>query len=148
MNDLLEGLVDVDGPQGHAIAAAMREVAEVDGMHEAEAELIRRFESGLPPHDGDVDVSVSDSDDLRHAYVKSMVLVAYADGGLTDLERELVAQKSAAVGFADNQLPQVYTEVAKGLLGAFAGVQIYRDQAVEIGRSLGLTDDDINEVLG
>ena len=147
MNDLMDGLVDVDGPQGHAIAAAMREVAEVDGMHEAEAELIRQFTSGLPPQDGDVDPSVINSDELRHAYVKSMVLVAYADGALTDLEQALVAEKSVSIGFNTAELPGVYTEVAKGLLSTFASVQLYRDQAVEIGRSLGLSDADIQSVL-
>lgn len=148
MNDLMTGLVDVDGPQGHAIAAAMREIAAVDGIHEAEAELIRRFEKDLPPLTGEVDSAVINTDELRHAYVKSMVLVALSDGSVSALERELVAKKSAAVGIDNHQLSDVYTEVARSLLSAFSGVQIYRQQAVEIGRSLGLGDSDIEDVLG
>jgi uncharacterized tellurite resistance protein B-like protein len=148
MHDLMTGLIDVDGPQGHAIAAAMREVAAADGIHEAEAELIRRFEKGLPPLTSEVDSAVINTDELRNAYVKSMVLVALSDGSVSELERELIAQKSAAVGIDNRQLSGVYTEVGKSLLSAFSGVQIYRQQAVEIGRGLGLDDSDIEDVLG
>ena len=147
MNQLLEGLADVNGPQGYAIAAAMREIAEVDGLHEAEDQLIRQFEQSLPSHEGTVDLSVIDTDELRDAYVKSMVLVAFADGGLTDLERQAVSEKSSAIGFSEDKLPGVYVEVAKGLLSTFSGVQIFREQAVEIGRSLGLNDNEIASVL-
>ncbi len=148
MVDMMKDLIEVDGPQGHAIAAAMREVAEVDGVHEAEVELIHRFERDLPPLIGTVDESVINTDELRNAYTKSMVLVAFADGSVSDLERALVAKKSAAVGVNSDQLSGVYTDVAKALLSVFSGVQVYRDQAVEIGRNLGLQDTDINEVLG
>jgi hypothetical protein len=148
MNDLMSGLTDVNGDQGHVIAAAMREVAEVDGMHPAEAQLINQFVGGLPPLEGNVDISLLDTEELRLTYVKSMVLVAYADGVLTDLERDLVAKKSAEVGVNAEQLSSLYIQVARGLLGPFAGIQLYRDQAVEIGRSLGLDDDAIAEVLG
>ena len=147
MNQLLEGLADVNGPQGFAIAAAMREIAAVDGLHEAEEQLIQQFEQSLPSHSGTVDLSVIDTDELREAYVKSMVLVAFADGGLTDLERQAVSKKSSAIGFGPDKLSDVYVEVAKGLLSTFKGVQIFRDQAVEIGRSLGLNDAEIESVL-
>ena len=147
MNDLLEGLTDVDGAQGFAIAAAMREIAEVDGIHEAESELIRQFEENLPPHSGSVDLAVIDTDELRDAYVKSMVLVAFADGSLTDLERQAVREKSSEIGYNQELLPGVYVEIAKGLLSSFSGVQIFRDQAIEIGRSLGLNDQEIDSVL-
>ena len=147
MNELMKGLVDVNGPQGRAIAAAMREVAVVDGLHAAEAELIERFEADLPPATGEADASVIDTDPLRNAYVKSMVLVALADGMVSAPERELIAQKSAAVGVEISQLNRIYREVAKGLFSAFSGVQIYRDQAKEIGRGLGLSDAEIYAIL-
>ena len=147
---MMTGLVDITGPQGRAIAAAMREVAEVDGIHEAETDLIRRFEEGL---DSDVEdsgsvLSVINTDALRTAYAKSMIIVAYADGKLTDQERALVERKATEVGVSAAELANLYIEVARGLLGAFSGVEIYRDQAVEIGRSLGLSDEDIDGVLG
>ena len=148
MNDLMADLADVDGPQGHAIAAAMREVAQVDGLHPAEADLLSRFEGGLPPLEGPVDISVIDTEELRTAYAKSMVIVAFADGQLTDLERELVAKKSNEVGVDEAQLAGLYKEVARSLLATFSGIQIYREQAVEIGRSLGLDDASIEDVLG
>ena len=147
MSESIEAL-EVDGPQGHAIAAAMREVAQVDGMHEAEADLINRFVSDLPPSSGSIDLAVINTDSLRALYVKSMILVAFADGALTDLERGLIAEKSATIGFDGSALPEAYREVAKGLLGNFSGVRQFRNQAVEIGRSLGLSEPDIEEVLG
>ena len=148
MFDFMDDIANVDGPTGHAIAAAMREVASVDGLHESEAALIDRFVRDLPPADGPIDESAINTDTLRSLYVKSMILVAYADGALTEPEKALVARKSAAVGFDENKLAEAYRVVAMELLNNFSGVTQFRDQAVEIGRGLGLSDVDIQTVLG
>ena len=79
MNDLMSGLTDVNGDQGHVIAAAMREVAEVDGMHPAEAQLINQFVGGLPPLEGNVDISLLDTEELRPASIVVGVIAFILD---------------------------------------------------------------------
>jgi uncharacterized tellurite resistance protein B-like protein len=146
---MVRGLADITGAQGRAIAAAMREVAEVDGVDEAETDLIRRFEEGLGSkvEDGASLLSVIDTDSLRTAYTKSMIIVAFADGKLTEKERTLVEQRATEVGVSAAELTRIYTMVARDLLGALSGLEIDRNQAVEIGRSLGLSDEEIERVL-
>ncbi len=138
--DLMAGTVDLDAAAAHTIAAAMRAVARCDGEHPRELALIDAFESELPAGGGALDLGAITGAGAREAFLKSVVLVAYADGRVTTRERELIAGYAAELGVSDAELTAVWTDIASSLLSTFSGVRAYRDEVVSLGRSMGLDE--------
>jgi hypothetical protein len=139
--------VDLDAGAAHTIAAGMREVAAADGDHPEEQALIDQFEADLPPGGAAVDLDTLTTPELKLAFVKSLVLVAYADGGVTEAERAVVRKYAFAVGLDERALAGVWSDVAVDLLSNFKGIRLYRDAIVAIGRSMGLDDRGISLAL-
>ena len=149
MKNIMEQDVELDAAAAHAIAAAMREVAGVDGRHPEEEALIAEFEADLP---GDrasaVDFTALTEPAARTAFLRSVVLVAFADGQLSDAERDLIRSYVSQLGMPETALTAAVTHVASVLLTRFAGVKIYRDQVIDIGTGLGLDKATIERLLG
>ena len=104
--------VELSGKAAEAIARALFAVARVDGVHEREAGLIAAFwmdagaghgllsdlereETPITPEEL---ASALPTRDLRLLFAKTSILLAYADGKVTDEERKILGEFSAALG--------------------------------------------------
>lgn len=134
-----ERFVSVDGPAAAIISAGMRTVAKADGdVHEHELRLIEAFEQGLPEApEADPKVALG-SDELREVYARSLVLVAMADGTISDSEGAVIHELCAAMEVSDEVLERVTLEVKRWFLERFAGVTIFRDAVAQIAAELGV----------
>ncbi len=142
------GEVDLDAAAAHTIAAAMREVALCDGEHPREVQLIDAFESQVPGSTVGVDLSTLTTSGHREVFLKSIVLVAFADGEVTPEERRIVERYADALGLDADMRERAWTEVASALLSVFSGIRNYREQVVLLGESMGLNRETIDRVLG
>jgi hypothetical protein len=148
MRDLMS-FVEIDDRAAGSIAAGMREMARADGLeHPRELEMIALLESDLPgiPHDA-VEIASLTSRTAQDAFLKSLALVALVDGALKEQESELIHRYGREMGRSEGEVSAVLSDVAEVMLSAFAGVTVFREQAVNIGHALGLGDDAIALVL-
>ena len=139
--------VDIDGTVAQTIAAAMREVAQADGNHPAEELIIDAFEAELPEGPHAVDLSVINTPELAEAFVKSLLLVAFADGAISDAEDQVINNYAVALGLSSIQLRRAISDVASAMLSSFAGVKLYKDQVVTLGKQLGLDHATVEQIL-
>lgn len=147
MNQLMSA-IDIDAATAHAIAAAMREVSRADGVHPAEEALIDAFLADLPPEGaGKVDLDALADPAHREAFLKSLLMVALADGELNDAELGVVKGYATKLGVSDAALHTLINDVGSYLLSAFHGVHVFRDEVVELGHRLGLDDAAIDRAL-
>ncbi len=147
MKEIMQAAVDLDAQAAHAIAAAMRELAHVDGQHPQELALIDAFEAEIPPVSASslADVNTPES---REALLKSLVLLAFADGRMSPEERAHIVGVAAKVGLTDADVAKATADVASTILSGFSGVHVFREQVVALGRELGLDDATIQGLLG
>ena len=89
--------VDLDEAAARTFAAAMREVAARDGEHPEEVEIIDAFEAQLPSGAGEVDLSSLTTAAHKDAFLRSLVLVAFADGRVSGEERTVIARYADAL---------------------------------------------------
>ena len=98
--------VDIDAAQARAIAAALHDVAAVDGLHPRELRLIAAFSKDAG---GAADASMSPETlagalpnaDLRLMFMRLALLLAHAEGGVSDAERALIGRYAGALGVSD-----------------------------------------------
>ena len=146
---IMSKVPDIDTKAGAAIAAAMRAVAVSDGMHPSEEALILEFEESIgTPATPEIDWDAIDTPALKEAFLKSCVLVAFADGSISDEESALLHEYAARLGLGDREVAKSIADVAQVLLGQLAGVKIFKDQVLELGRTMGLDELTIHSVLG
>lgn len=147
MREIMQGEPDIDAAAARTIAAAMREVARADGPHPKEDALIAAFSADLPEGADTVDLGTIQSPAQREALLKSLVLVAFADGKVSDPERAVIQRYASALGVDAPALSAVFVDVASSLLSRFAGVRIWKEEVAGIGRQMGLSDAVIEEAL-
>jgi hypothetical protein len=140
--------IELDAAAAHTIAVAMREVAECDGEHPREVELINKFESQVPGSDGAIDLSSLSTDEHREVFLKSLMLVAFADGRVSDEERAVIDRYADQLQISVDVRAKAWTEVASALLSVFSGIRNYRSQVVLLGESMGLDRAAIDRILG
>lgn len=140
--------VDLDEAAARTFAAAMREVARCDGEHPEEAEIIDAFEAQLPAGGSTVDLATLTTDAHKDAFLRSLVLVAFADGRVSDEERAVIARYADALSIPADTRTAAWTDVASALLSVFSGVKTYRSQVVALGESMGLDQATIDRILG
>ena len=139
---------ELDARAAWTIATAMREVAIADGEHPHELALITAFEMELPAGASDgVDLSALQTSSSKEIFLKSLVLVALADGRMSEEEVLVIRGYSTQLGLDDDALQDIITQVSVMMLEEFAGVTHFREQANAIGRALGLDDATIERVL-
>ncbi len=138
----------IDARAAWTIANAMREVANADGDHPNELALITAFEQELPPGASDgVALDALNNSEAKEVFLKSLVLVAMADGRMSEEEVAVIRGYSSQLGLDEHSLTDVIQQVSVMMLGHFAGVTHFKDQASAIGRALGLDDSTIDRVL-
>jgi len=151
---MLELFKDVDLTQEAAawMAQGLRALASCDGLHTSELALVEAFERelGIDPTDpADFNATVSPLTGATEAelFVRSLQLMALADGRISAREEEWIAGVSGNLGVDAGRRAELAIESKKYLLSSLAGVSAFRDQAEGIGRSLGLSPEDIASVL-
>ena len=148
MIDFFDGL-DISDATSVTFAKAMKKMANADGeVHPAEEEMIESFLSDIQSKmpDLDEDLSTLDSPAVKSAFLKTLALVALVDGTLRAPEEALMEEYVSKLNH-DQSAKSVFEEVGKTVLSKFRGVIAFREQAESIGRSLGLSDSIIAEVL-
>lgn len=136
--DLNSDAVDLDARMAAVIAEGMRKVALADGdvMHPNELQLIETFErdipEGTPPNAAIGDAGV------REIYLKSLVMVALADGRISDNEQAVIADLAASVGADADDVARTTQAVKREFLAVFDGVTHFRDQVRSVADELGL----------
>lgn len=128
--------VDLDAKTAAAIAAGMRKVAIADGdeLHPNELSLIEEFEKDIPSGT-DANLAISDAS-VREVYLKSLVMVALADGRISAVEREVIEDLARSVGADNDDVSQAMQSVKREFLAVFSGVTHFRDQVEQVARDL------------
>lgn len=128
--------LQLSAPQVLALTAAMLAVSHVDGVHPSETQLIQQFYEGS--REGDMpafaDVQGSYPSALEQlklipfdmafaeALVASCLMVAYADGDLTDNEMATARGFASAYGVSTEQFDGELQAVRDALLGSLASL--------------------------
>jgi tellurite resistance protein len=109
----------------NAIVAALHDVAQSDGVHENEREMIRGFvemlhadlgeapPAGIPAMTPAKLASLITSAPVRKLAVQSAVLLAWADGVFSDVEKARIAEYATALGFSQPE----YAAIEKTITG-------------------------------
>lgn len=128
--------LQLSAPQVLALTAAMLAVSHVDGVHPSETQLIQQFyegsrEGGMPAF-ADVQQSHAGAQEqlkqipfdaeFADALVASCLMVAYADGDLSDKERAAALGLAQAYGVSTEQFDQELQVVRDALLGSLASL--------------------------
>ncbi len=157
----ITGDMDLNMEQATHIARAMYRVAAAEhGVHEREKALIDEFyltccrESGVEPEDlsstefdAEAARAALATEPLQDAALRSCFLVGYADGGLSEHEREVIEEIAKAIGASPERVAAIEKDVQRQLLSQFGGLKVFRDAAYEIGKRLGMTPEDVEEIL-
>ncbi len=107
--------IPLTSAQAEAIARSLFHIAQSDGLHEREAALVASFwaESGgsmnalsdlsrRGPLSNEELAAVLDTTELRKLFIKTALLLAFADGQVSGSESELVRKYAADLGQADS----------------------------------------------
>ena len=144
----MDDSVVLDEAAAAVIGRDMRVVAEADGiLHVRELSLIDAFVSELPDSDVDVDGYGSIcTDELRMTYLRSLVMVALADGKVSEEEHEVILELSAKVGLPAATVEKALDEAKREFMSIFSGLKLFRDSMRTVGRDMGLSDEDIDDL--
>ncbi len=153
---MIELFADLDLSKEAAayIAGGLRALAACDGTHANEIALVEEFERGLglEAADGDAFELASGgplaTDQEKEIFLRSLQLMALADGRISSREKVWIDDAAGGLGISDGRKDELAVEAKKFLLGSLAGVNAFYEQAYNVGRSLGLDEAAILEVLG
>ena len=148
MLEIMQKAVELDAPAARAIAAAMRDLAAVDGNHPQEMAMIEAFEADLPPFSGTTSLSALATPEAKETLLKSLVLLALADGQISAPEHRRMEEIAVEVGLGKDALARATVDVATAMLSQFEGVHLFKDQVYALGRQLGLDEETIHRVVG
>jgi len=148
MIDWFESPVPIDAESAAVIARGMRIVASADGhLHPRELALIASFERELPDA-GDAGGVLRDDPSLRQVYVRSLVMLALADGRISDVEREAIGELCTRQDISAEEVDEEILVVKRRFLSVFRGVTVFRDSVVRVARELGLPDEEVAALGG
>lgn len=144
--------LEISDKAARVIGLAMAEMARVDGMHENEARVLADYMAdlgGLPLDDHTPpDLASLSGPQETEALIKSVLLVANADGSFSPEESALLDRYCHTLGVAPATRDAWRQEVAGMMLQAFGGLDSLQDQVADLGRELGLDDAMIDRILG
>jgi uncharacterized tellurite resistance protein B-like protein len=136
--------------QVQCLTSAMYAVAKVDGVHDREMSLIREFYDGCAGANAPtLEEVVGQGFDLANAkelftstdqvnmLIKSLILLAYADGKYETAEDELINEYAEGLGLTAEQLEGLKEATKEHLLGSLAHVQNV-EALTEVAKSLSL----------
>ncbi len=135
------------------IAQGLRALAHLDGIHTSELALVEAFERAyeLPPKDGkDFDPAGGGPlvGEEKEVFLHTLQLMALADGRISGREAAWIERVSEQLEIDAARRNELERDAKMQMLSSLAGVTAFREQAVGVGRSLGLSDADIDDVLG
>lgn len=132
------------------LAAGMFAVAKVDGVHDREMALIREFYEGCAragdPRLEDVVKQnfeieearrLFEGDDMARLFVKSLILLAFADGSYAREEDNVIRSIAAKLGLDDAAVNGLHAATKEFLLQSLAHVQNL-DALKEVARRLDM----------
>jgi tellurite resistance protein len=140
--------IDIREDEAEAIARGLLAVAKADGtLHEREAALIADFYGSI--HERPIDVAVLDrlervdghylatmlaDEGVRTLFVKTAILLAYADGNYSAAESKTIQEYAGALGLSD-KLADLEQQVKEFMLGQLTDIR--NTQAVaEVAKEL------------
>jgi tellurite resistance protein len=140
--------VDLDRAQAEAIARGLFAVAKCDGLHEREAALIASFwldsgggadalsslERGATIRPDELAAALP-SPAQRQLFLKTAILLTYADGKVTAEERQCVREFASGLGIAEPAVEALEQSVKDFLLHHLAHLQNV-DAAAAIAKKL------------
>ena len=129
--------IDIQFDQVKVLCHAMMAVARVDGVHDNEMRLIREFyescaRAGDPPLEeitkGDFPVESAQSafggdDEHQNVFVKSLILLAYADGAYGEPEDRMIREFAKGVGLDDAAVDRLKEATREYLMASLSHVQ-------------------------
>jgi len=141
---------DLDFEDVRVLTHAMMALARVDGVHDNEMALVRNFyescaRSGDPSLEeiagGEFDpeqakLRFSDDDKKRAIFVKSLILMAYADGRYADKERAMVETMAETVGVSSEELERLREATVDFMMGGLSHIKNV-EALREVRRNLG-----------
>jgi uncharacterized membrane protein YebE (DUF533 family) len=138
--------VVLDEEAAAIIGRDMRVVAEADGvLHARELSLIDAYVHELPVSDP-VGYEAIVSGDLGTTYLRSLVMVALADGKISEEEHSVIIELCANVGLSASEVDEAIAEAKKEFLSIFSGLKLFRDSMRNVGQDLGLSETDIDDL--
>ena len=117
--------IPMSADDAEAIAAALRDIAETDGVHDEELALINEFVAVLDADMGEAKptelpkmtpallAATLTDPTLRLVAVQSAVLIAMADGNISDKERAKCKEYADALGVTGSAFEQIETAVVE-----------------------------------
>ena len=127
---------DLTFDQVKVLTHAMMAVARVDGVHDNEMRLVREFyescaRAGDPrledvaggPFDPAVAKTYFDTPELAKMFVKSLILLAFADGEYAKLEDDIIRQYADAVGVTQQEVTGLHESTKEYLLASLSHIQ-------------------------
>lgn len=128
------------------IAEDLRALAAVDGeVHEREQSLIDAFTMSIP--DGVVAAdAVLDTPHLQKTYVRSMVMLALADGDLTEDEHGLIVILSERRGVPRAEVDRIIEHLGVQFYGSLEAARTFRSELRTAAREAGLTQENVEEM--
>jgi len=141
--DWFDTEVPIDGDAAAVIARGMRLVARADGViHQRELALIASFEANVPS-DADGGQRLK-SDAVRSVYLRSLIMVALADGVVSEPEMVQIRELAGEQGLSEREVDTEVVQVKRRFLSVFAGVNVFRDAVVRVARDLGLPEAEVD----
>ena len=142
----MEENVVLDEEAAAVIGRDMRLVAEADGiLHARELSLIEAYMGPLGESEA-VGFEAINSEDLKTTYLRSLVLVALADGKVSVEEHALIVKLCAEIGLTASRVEDAIDEAKKEFMSIFSGLQVFRESMRGVGHDLGLSDNDIDDL--
>jgi tellurite resistance protein len=111
--------VTMSRDEANAIVAALRDVAHSDGVHDEELSMIDGFIQTLDADLGETEPTELEAmtparlalklidPTLRTVAIQCAVLLALADGGISEKERQRVVEYASALGIGDEQYRKI-----------------------------------------
>ena len=128
--------VHLDAPQAEAMARGLYAVAKCDGLHVREGALVASFfhdvgggaqalaELERRPAIPAAELAAAlHRDDERRLFIKTALLLAWADGVVTPQEEKLILEYARALGLSDETIERLDAAVKEYLLAHLSHVQ-------------------------
>ena len=149
MNDFFPE-VALSQPAAEAIARGLYAVAKVDGLHDREEALVASFWSdvgggasalaalqrGAAITGAELGAALPEKEQ-RQLFVKTTLLLAWADGKITDEEKKVIGDFASALGIDKIALGKLEASVKEYLLGHLSPIQ-NTDAVAEVAKKLGV----------
>jgi tellurite resistance protein len=129
--------IDITADQAEAIARGLISVAKADGnVHEREGALIADFYGAITEKaidlvalqrteqvDGSYLAATLSGKALREIFIRTAILLAYADGNFSPDEGKLIVEYATALGINEDDLDKIEQQVKEFMLSQLSGLK-------------------------